>query len=1409
MIARPLGELLADAARLRPQAVALLAPGRPPLTHGELAAQIDAVGRALRARGIGRRQRVAVSLSHGPELMVMLTGVAVAATAIPLNPSWRRTECLGAVAASRLDALVVAAGGGGAVREAAHELGIPVVDVEAAPPHMPAGVVTFSSEQGHVNSARERAEPAEGDHVAVVFHTSGTTALPKRVPLSHANVSAGVATLGTTIGLTAADRCLAVMPLFHVHGLMTAWSALVAGGSVACPPTFDPTRVLAWFAEIQPTWYSAVPTIHQAILDLVRVDAASLRPLRLRLIRSASAPLAPAVAAELEDVLGVPVVEAYGMTEAAHQIAVSPLGARKPGSVGLPTGWEVAIIDDAGQPLAVGATGEISIRGPGLTAGYEDDAAGTAATLVDGWFRTGDLGRRDGDGHLFITGRRKDLVNRGGEKIAPREVEDVLAAHPAVAESAVFAVPHPTLGEDLAASVVLRAGATATERDIRAFAALALSATKVPATVRFVDRLARGPSGKIDRTALAASVVPRAAAMSEPRTSTEVTLAAIVARVLNVRRVGVDQSFFLLGGDSLKAAMLVARVGKAFGVDLPLTAPFDAPTVAELAEQIDRAPRAYPATPIAAVSRAGPLPLAFPQLRFWFLHELDPTGSAFNVLFSFCLRGRLSADALKRSLSALVARHEVFRTSFATGVDEEPVQRILASADIDVSVRDLRGLAAGTREAAVRQCLDETRDEPFDLARPPLLRAQLLQLTDGEHVLALCTHHIAIDGWSAATVTRELGELYRAFVGGRSPDLPALPVQYADFAVWQRAGSEDAAQLAWWCEHLRGELPARLLPTDRDRPEGRRSPARHVGITLSAELTGRLERLGSDERATPFMIILAALSLLLHRYSGQDDIVIGAPLAGRLRPEIEQLVGCFLNLAALRIDVGGHPTFGELLRRARDATLGAYANQDVPFERVLEARARERLAVSRTPLFEVLLNMHEFEEHLALPGLEAEILPSPPPEPLFDLTLYFRHGPRGLELTLTGNADLLGEERMVEMLAQIRAVLEQAAASPERAIDDFSLVTDGIRVRLPDPAATLDRAWHGAVHERVSAQAWHTPARLAVHSADERWTYGELEAASNRLAHALHAAGVGPEDVVAIWARRSPSLVHAILAALKAGAAYTILDPAYPEGRLADAVEVAQPRAWIEIGGAPPLPPRLEWLARDARWRGRLGPGLDTAAVLAGPDLDRQATKPPAVPVGPDSLATVVFTSGSTGRPRAVLGRHGSLSHFLPWQCQTFALKSEDRFAMLSALAHDPLQRDIFTPLWVGAAVCVPDADHPAGLAGWMEASEITVANLTPATIQILAEDAANVAQVVTLRWAFIVGEALTRRDLARLRALAPSARAVNLYGATETSARLDTTSFPTITPRSERRSSRSVAPFRAPSFSSWTTAGG
>ena len=550
-----LGALLADRTRHRPEAIALVAPGRAPLTHGELAAQLEAVRRALRARGIGRRGRVAVALPHGPELAVALTGVAGAATAIPLDPAWRRAECLAALTGARVDALLVGTPRTEAAREAARELGIALVELVPPPPDAPAGMFALRHEPADPAAPDE---PAERDHVALVMHTSGTTGLAKRVPLSHANVVAGLASLEAALGLGAADRCLAVMPFFHVHGLMVAWSALAAGGSLACPPPFDPTRALDWLAELEPTWYSAVPAVHHAIVTQARIEPASPRPTRLRLIRSASAPLAPALALELETVLGAPVLEAYGMTEAAHQIAVSPLGAggRKPGSVGLPTGCEVAIIDHAGHLLPAGETGEITVRGPALTVGYEADPAATAAAFSDGWFRTGDLGHRDGAGHLFITGRRKDLINRGGEKIAPREVEDVLANHPAVAESAVFAVPHPVLGEDVAAAVVRRPGARATEREIREFVARSLSATKVPTTIRFVETLPRGASGKIDRTTLAARAVPRADARP-PGPGIEAAVAAIFASVLDVRTVGADESFFALGGDSLKATMVV------------------------------------------------------------------------------------------------------------------------------------------------------------------------------------------------------------------------------------------------------------------------------------------------------------------------------------------------------------------------------------------------------------------------------------------------------------------------------------------------------------------------------------------------------------------------------------------------------------------------------------------------------------------------------------------------------------------------------------------------------------------------------------------------------------------------------------------------------------------------------------
>ena len=745
-----------------------------------------------------------------------------------------------------------------------------------------------------------------------------------------------------------------------------------------------------------------------------------------------------------------------------------------------------------------------------------------------------------------------------------------------------------------------------------------------------------------------------------------------------------------------------------------------------------------------------------------------------NLVVGFRARGALDAAALGRSVQTLVDRHEVFRARFAIGADGAPVQRILPALAAELVRHDLAHLPVTGRPAEARRIVDAAWHEPIDLARGPLLRALLVRLDEGDHVVALVSHHIAMDGWSLEVLGRDLAEAYRAHAAGESPRLPPLRVDYGDYAAQQRAeaGSpEESRQLAWWRERLAGALPEQLLPTDRPRPAVKRGHGRRHERVLGPALARRVDALGAGTGASPFMVLLAALQLLLHRLAGVDDVVVGAPTSGRTRSELEPLCGCFLNLLALRTDLGGDPTVRELIARARETALGAYAHQGVPFERVVATVHPERVR-SRAPIFQVLLNMHEFGHTLALPGLQTEPLGLVPDEALFDVTVYFRHLPEGIRLTASWETDLFDEPRIAELCAQLEHVLEQMVGAPDRRIGSVSLVTPGARAVLPDPEAPLDTAWHGPVHERVTAWARCAPGRTAVEAGGERWSYADLDAASNRLAHALRAGGIGADDVVAVWAHRAPGVVVAMLGALKAGAALTMLDPAYPEARLAECVGQARPLGWIEVDGAPPLGPRLARAARAARWWGRVGPGL-AAAARVGADPGAQPATPPGVAVGPESLALVMFTSGSTGRPKGVLGRHGPLSHFLPWMAERFELGPGDRFSLLSGLAHDPLQRDVFTALWVGGAICVPvvaRGHEPGALAAWLADAAVTVAHLTPAMIDVITSGAAQAAGAAgRLRLALVVGEALRVAAVDRLRGLAPALTVVNLYGSTET----------------------------------------
>jgi amino acid adenylation domain-containing protein len=914
----------------------------------------------------------------------------------------------------------------------------------------------------------------------------------------------------------------------------------------------------------------------------------------------------------------------------------------------------------------------------------------------------------------------------------------------------------------------------------------------VPSAFVPLEALPLLPNGKVDRRALAAmaaeswGAVPRAA-YAAPAGPLEELVAGVWAEILGVNRVGRDDNFFALGGHSLLAMRVVSRLRETLGVELPLRHLFQAPTVAALAPRVEaaRAAGRQAPPPLVAQPRGRDLPLSFAQERLWILDQLEPGNPAYNMPSAVRLRGRLDPRALERSLQALVARHETLRTVFPLR-GGRAVQVIAPSASCPLPPVDLTTLPAAAPAREMERLAGEEARRPFDLSRGPLLRTLLLREGAASHVLLVTFHHIVSDGWSLGVFMRELAALYAAAAGlAPAARLPELPVQYADYAVWQRrwlAGPEREVQLAYWRGQLAGAPPALDLPADRPRPSVRTNRGGSASRLLPAAVTEPLLSLARSEGASLFMVLLAAFGLLLQRLSGEDDVVVGTPIAGRGRAELEGLIGVFLNTLVLRTSLAGDPTVRELLGRVRLTALDAYAHQDIPFEMLLDELRPER-DLSRTPLFQVFLNMLELPgaeiplqgsigaRRASLRALTLEPLPAPEMPSKFDLTLYAQPLAEGIRFDAAYNRDLFDARRIAELLDQLGAVLARFAAAPEARIGSFSLLTPAAAAVLPDPRAPLGEEWQGAVHERLTWQARRVPERAALRDRDGSWTYAELEARSNRLAHALLAAGLRPEEPVAIYAHRCATLVWAVLGTLKAGGAFIILDPAYPAARLVATLRLAAPRAFLRPTQAGPLPAELaRFLASQPGCvRFDLAPAAAEERLPGG-----EGSEAPAVEVGPEHLAMIAFTSGSTGEPKGILGRHGPLSHFLPWQCAAFGLGPGDRFSMLSGLAHDPLQRDIFTPLWLGAALCIPDSaglGTPGRLVEWMRREGVTVAHLTPAMAQLLTERAAGAPAVglPVLRYVFLVGDVLTRRDVARLRRLAPGVTCVNLYGSTET----------------------------------------
>ncbi|HEX2092991.1 MAG TPA: amino acid adenylation domain-containing protein, partial [Longimicrobiaceae bacterium] len=905
-------------------------------------------------------------------------------------------------------------------------------------------------------------------------------------------------------------------------------------------------------------------------------------------------------------------------------------------------------------------------------------------------------------------------------------------------------------------------------REVREWLKERLPEHMVPAAVVVLEAMPLTAHGKVDRRALPAPVWGgESAGRVAPCTAVEEMLVGIWAEVLGVERVGVEESFFELGGHSLLATQIVSRVRRAFGVEVPVRVLFEAPTVAELAGRIETlrgGVETGTAGAIEWVPREGALPLSFAQQRLWFIDRLEGGGPTYNVPMLVRLRGRLDVAALRRSLDALVSRHEVLRTVFRED-GGEPVQVILEPASLLLPLVDLRGLDEGAREREAERLARAEAPRPFDLARGPLLRGTLVRLAESHHVLLFTLHHIVSDDWSLKVMAREVSALYSACVRGEEPRLPELPVQYADYAVWQRerlSGPVLEAELAHWRERLDGAPALLELPLDRPRRAAATARGASVPFTLSPRTSEALRALARAEGATLFMTLLTGWQALLSRYSGQEDVLVGTPVSGRTRVELEQLIGFFLNTLVLRADLSGDPTVGGVVRQIREVALQAYAHQELPFERLVEELDVER-SLEHAPLFQVAFTLTRLdaaeEDRLRLPGLSVEPLEEGTATAKFDLMLAVGDGGRELGGTLSYRADLFDRSTIERLLGSLESLLEGMAQAPQRRIGEIDLLPEAERCQLQEWNATAAALPSGCVHELFEHQARRTPDAAALTCGSLSLTYAELEERANRLAHHLRGHGVGPDVRVGLCLPRSVELLVAVLGTLKAGGAYVPLDPAYPADRLA---------YMLEDSGAKVLLTQVEVAERLPTGR---APVVRLDADRE--EIGRRSATPSAVRVDPENLAYVIYTSGSTGKPKGVAMPHGPLVNLLGWQERDWRRPGAAVTLQFTTISFDVSFQEIFSCWATGGRLVVVDEEvrrEPAAVLRLMEREGVERLFLPYVALQHLAEEATTAGPVPSaLREIVTAGEQLRTTAAIREWCGAPGVSLYNQYGPSET----------------------------------------
>jgi amino acid adenylation domain-containing protein len=1349
-------ELFSSWASRRPDAPAIGGCGGE-LSYGEVESLSNALAHHLRSLGVGPEVLVAVALERTAWRVVAVVAVLKAGGAyVSLDPTHPP---------ERLSYLLSDAGARVVLTEERH-----AARVETGG----ARVLSLDGSWEGIEGDRS-SSPAVGlspSNLAYVVYTSGSTGRPKGVATPHRGLMNLVRWHDRAYGVGPEDRATQITSPAFDASVLELWSYLAAGASVHVPEEetrLSPEGTVEWWRREGITVPCLTTPLAEGVLESGAAEGAQLaaRALILGGDRLRRRP-GPGV--------GFRVMNHYGPSEYSVTCTVSEVGPEA--SKGLPTigraidNTSLYVLDRSLSLVPVGVVGELFLGGIGLARGYLERPGLTAEKFLPHPFasepgarvyRTGDLVRYREDGELEFLGRLDTQVKVRGLRIELGEVESVLSSHPAVREAAVEVRERRPGDPHLVAYLVARPEAAEEEPSAEALGEHLrerLPVYMVPSAYRWLEALPLSPNGKIDRRALPEPEWPAAAQYVAPRTPVEELVAGQWAELLGLERVGAADDFFDLGGHSLLATRVVSRLRDALGVELPLRTLFEESTLSGFAAVVERAHRNDPAVvppPIAARRGDGPPRASFAQQRLWFLHQLDPSGVAFNVPSAAHLRGPLDRAALLRALSEIVRRHETLRTTIAVE-DNHPVQVIAPPGPSPSAVVALDRLPAEARRYEIERLAREQARTPFDLARGPLLRLVLVRSSDQDHFLAFTFHHVVSDGWSVGIFLRELEALYRAFAAGRPSPLRELEIQYGDFAEWERdwlRGEVLERLLAFWRDRLAGAPAPLELPADRPRPAVWSGRGATRSSLLSRDLVTDLRRLSRRHDATLFMTVLAGFQVLLSRYSGRDDMVLGIPVAGRGRLRTEGMIGFFVNTLALRCDLGGSPKVAELLGRVRNESLAAFAHEELSFDRVVEEVRPDR-SLSTAPLFQVVFAMQQARrpEEATETDLVIEPAGAPTATAKVDLTLSCTDLGDDLVASFEYATDLFEPTTVARLGRHLKEILRGVADDPAARVEDLPLLTAAERLQAliewNDSAVGCPQV--PLVHELFAGHAARRPDAPAITTRDAVLTYGELDRRANRLAHRLRRLGVGPESLVALCTGRTPERVVGVVAVLKAGGAYVSLDPTHPPERLA-----------FQLGDA-----GAAVVLTEGRFAGALPEIGATVVRVDRPDelAGEDGTAPPWSALLPSNLAYVVYTSGSTGRPKGVMIPHRGLMNLVRWHGRLYGVGPEDRGTQVASPAFDASIWELWPYLAAGSSVHVPDEEvrlSSARMVAWWREQKVTVAYLmTPLAEGVLEEPGEDLRDLAT-RALIIGGDRLRRRPDP-----AAAFRLMNHYGPAE-----------------------------------------